>query len=81
MCRPGRGSPEADDASGQVRGRASDAGLGSGERDGGILPVLSRPLLDQTIVLHLGGGGGERGREGERERGREGERERGREGR
>ena len=44
---------KADDLSGQGRGGASDAGLGGGEGDGGILPVLTRRLLDQAIVLYL----------------------------
>ena len=37
-------------------GRASDAGLGGGEGDVGVLPVLARRLLDQAVVLHLGVG-------------------------
>ena len=44
---------EAYESCGEGGGGASDAGLGSGEGDVGILPVLPCRLLDQTIVLHL----------------------------
>ena len=45
--------PESYDASGQVRSSSTHTGLGCRQREGGILPVLSCPLLDQTIVLQL----------------------------
>ena len=45
---------EAYESCGEGGGGASDAGLGSGEGDVGVLPVLPRRLLDQAVVLHLG---------------------------
>lgn len=50
-------SLEADDSGREERSSPPNAGLGSGEGDPGVIPVLSSCLLDQTIILHLGGGG------------------------
>ncbi len=53
----GRRPLEPYETSGEGGGGASDAGLGGGEGDVGVLPVLPRRLFDQTVVLHLRGRG------------------------
>ena len=58
---------EPDGVGPQGRRCPSKAWLGSGQGHLGIEPVLTCGLFDETIVLHLGGGGG--GREDVRGRG------------